>query len=156
MVLGLLALLNIIHLTLYPDSLTINWTIFQVHTVSVALSFFGICWSLASFNKNVRSKDIDKLVLTWIGVIFQLLWRLGTVSSRVLALVVYASAWPDWIILVVSCFYKFAIAICSKTPSRILGILEEFLLEFLKSSYQNFRRIHVISAISTKESSWLA
>ena len=81
--------------------------------MSVALSFFGICWSLASFNKNVRSKDIDKLVLTWIGVIFQLLWRLGTVSSRVLALVVYASAWPDWIILVVSCyfFYKIAIAI---------------------------------------------
>ena len=39
----------------------------QVHTVSVALSFFGICWSLASFNKNVRSKDVDKLVLTWIG-----------------------------------------------------------------------------------------
>ena len=92
--------------------------------MSVVLSFFGICWSLASFNKNVRSKDIDKLVLTWIGVIFQLLWRLGTVSSRVLALVVYASAWPDWIILVVSCFYKLAIAICSKTPSRMLGILE--------------------------------
>ena len=74
----------------------------QVHTVSASLSFFGICWSLASFNKNVRSKDIDKLVLTWIGVIFQLLWRLGTVSARVLALVVYASAFEHWIILVVS------------------------------------------------------
>ena len=80
---------------------TKNKNMDQVHTVSVALSFFGICWSLASFNKNVRSKDIDKLVLTWIGVIFQLLWRLGTVSSRILALVIYASAWPDWIVLVV-------------------------------------------------------
>lgn len=74
----------------------------QVHSVSLALSFFGICWSLASFNKNVRSRDIEKLVLTWIGVIVQLLWRLGTVSSRILALVVYASAFEHWIILVVA------------------------------------------------------
>ena len=54
----------------------------EVHYVSVALSLFSVCWALASFNKNVRSQNIDRLVLTWIGVIVQLLWRLGTVASR--------------------------------------------------------------------------
>jgi hypothetical protein len=54
----------------------------EVHYVSVALSLFSVCWALASFNKNVRAQNIDRLVLTWIGVIVQLLWRLGTVASR--------------------------------------------------------------------------
>jgi hypothetical protein len=56
----------------------------EVHYVSVALSLFSVCWALASFNKNVRSQNIDRLVLTWIGVIVQLLWRLGTVASRLI------------------------------------------------------------------------
>ncbi len=70
--------------------------------MSAILSLFSICWALASFNKNIRPRNIDKLVLTWIGVIFQLLWRLGTVSSRVLALVIYASAFEGWIFLVMA------------------------------------------------------
>merc|ERR1719411_1957426 len=73
----------------------------DVHNVSTVLSLFSVCWALASFNKNIRSKDIHKLVLTWIGVIFQLLWRFGTVTARVLALVFYASAFGSWIFLVV-------------------------------------------------------
>lgn len=74
----------------------------DVHYVSTALSLFSICWALASFNKNIRPQNIDRLVLTWIGVIFQLLWRLGTVTSRCLALVIYASAFDHWIFLVVA------------------------------------------------------
>ena len=74
----------------------------DVHNVSTVLSLFSVCWALASFNKNIRSKDINKLVLTWIGVIFQLLWRFGTVTARILALVYYASAFEYWIFLVVA------------------------------------------------------
>ena len=85
---------------------TKNPQLTQIHTVSIILSLFGIGWALASFNKNVRPKDIDKLVLTWIGVIFQLLWRIGTVASRVLALVIYASAFHFWVILVVSSLFS--------------------------------------------------
>jgi len=121
----------------------------QVHTVSVALSFFGICWSLASFNKNVRSKDIDKLVLTWIGVIFQLLWRLGTVSSRVLALVVYASAWPDWIILVLALHWlcMFLWFLVQHQDSEVLGknrwarLLWSFILSYVHNiAYINIEK----------------
>ena len=65
----------------------------DVHYVSIAFSLFNVCWALASFNKNISREDVEKLVLTWIGVLFQLCWRLGTVSSRVISLVVYWSAY---------------------------------------------------------------
>ena len=40
--------------------------------------------------------------MTWIGVIFQLIWRFGTVTARILALVFFAAAYKNWIFLVVA------------------------------------------------------
>ncbi|CAH1393025.1 unnamed protein product [Nezara viridula] len=73
----------------------------DLNIVSVSLSLFSVCWALASFSKNVRMHNVHKLVLTWLGVIFQFLWRLGTVSSRATCLVYYASAYGPWLLLVV-------------------------------------------------------
>lgn len=70
--------------------------------VSTALSLFSVCWALASFNKNIRSHNVDRLVLTWLGIICQLAWRLGTVTSRCLALTAYATLYGYWVLLVIS------------------------------------------------------
>lgn len=43
----------------------------DLNVVSVALSLFSVCWALASFSKNVRLQNVHRLVLTWLGVIFQ-------------------------------------------------------------------------------------
>ena len=54
------------------------------------------CQELAlmqTLQERLGSVANKKLVLTWIGVLFQLAWRLGTVSSRVISLVVYWSAY---------------------------------------------------------------
>lgn len=45
----------------------------DLNIVSVALSLFSVCWALASFSKNVRLQNVHRLVLTWLGVIFQVL-----------------------------------------------------------------------------------
>jgi hypothetical protein len=68
--------------------------------VSTSLSLFSVCWALASFSKNIRKQNVHKLVLTWLGVIFQFLWHLGTVISRVVALSLYATVYHFWIFLV--------------------------------------------------------
>ncbi|XP_018321506.1 XK-related protein 7 [Agrilus planipennis] len=68
--------------------------------VSSALSLFSICWALASFSKHVQ--NVDRLVLTWLGVISQLLWRAGTVSARALALSAYTISYHSWIFLVLA------------------------------------------------------
>lgn len=73
----------------------------DLNLVSTVLSLFSVCWALASFSKNVRRRNIHKLVLTWLGVIFQFFWRLGTVSSRVVVLTVYATLYHYWVFLVI-------------------------------------------------------
>jgi XK-related protein len=62
---------------------------------------FSVCWALASFSKNVRLHNVHRLVLTWLGVIFQFLWRLGTVTARVTSLTVYATVYHQWVLLVI-------------------------------------------------------
>lgn len=74
----------------------------DLNTISAFLSLFSVCWALASFSKNVRVHNVHRLVLTWLGVIFQFFWRLGTVTSRVLSLTAYASVYKKWIFLVIS------------------------------------------------------
>ncbi|KAL1455224.1 hypothetical protein WDU94_009334 [Cyamophila willieti] len=70
------------------------------YTVSTIISLFNVCWALASFSKNVRMQNVHRLVLTWLGVIFQFLWRLGTVGARILSLAAYATVYNQWVFLV--------------------------------------------------------
>lgn len=72
----------------------------DLFTVSAALSLFSICWALASFSKHVQS--VDRLVLTWLGVVSQLLWRAGTVTARALSLSAYAASYYSWVFLVLA------------------------------------------------------
>lgn len=74
----------------------------DLNVVSCVLSLFSVCWALASFSKNVRVQNVHRLVLTWLGVIFQFLWRLGTVIARVASLTVYASVYGQWVFLVIT------------------------------------------------------
>lgn len=69
-------------------------------TVSASLSLFSVCWGLASFSKHVQ--NVDKLILTWLGVISQLFWRAGTVTARALALSAYAATYHSWVFLVLA------------------------------------------------------
>lgn len=43
----------------------------DLNKVAIALSGVSVCWALASFGKNVRMQNVHRLVLTWLGVIFQ-------------------------------------------------------------------------------------
>ncbi|CAG9124862.1 unnamed protein product [Plutella xylostella] len=62
-----------------PDCIPIAWlwfvrslvSIVSLNVISASLSLFSVCWALASFSKNVRLRHVHRLVLTWLGVIFQ-------------------------------------------------------------------------------------
>jgi len=73
----------------------------EINVISMALSLFNVCWALASFTKNIRQHNVHRLVLTWIGVIFQFMWRLGTITSRVLVLVLYSTVYKSYVFLVI-------------------------------------------------------
>ncbi|XP_028162403.1 uncharacterized protein LOC114354300 [Ostrinia furnacalis] len=83
------------------EVLLANKAFAELNVISASLSLFSVCWALASFSKNVRLQNVHRLVLTWLGVIFQFLWRLGTISARVCALTVYALVYEYWVFLVI-------------------------------------------------------
>ncbi|XP_063990999.1 uncharacterized protein LOC135169698 [Diachasmimorpha longicaudata] len=76
----------------------------ELTAVSAGLSLWSVCWAVASFSKGAaRLRNLERLVLTWLGVLAQLAWRLGTVSARVGALVVYASLYGgQWLLIVMA------------------------------------------------------
>lgn len=83
------------------DEPSANKAFAELNVISASLSLFSVCWALASFSKNVRLQNVHRLVLTWLGVIFQFLWRLGTISTRICALTVYALVYEYWVFLVI-------------------------------------------------------
>lgn len=74
----------------------------ELTAVSAGLSLWSVCWAVASFSKGAaRLRNLERLVLTWLGVLAQLAWRLGTVSARVGALIAYASIYGgEWLLVV--------------------------------------------------------
>ena len=76
----------------------------KLTAVSAGLSLWSVCWAVASFSKGAaRLRNLERLVLTWLGVLAQLAWRLGTVSARVGALVAYASLYGgQWLLVVMA------------------------------------------------------
>ncbi|XP_030758544.1 XK-related protein 7-like [Sitophilus oryzae] len=90
----------LLQLSLLADTTQSQGVPADLVTVSACLSLFSVCWALASFSKHVQS--VDRLVLTWLGVVSQLLWRTGTVTSRALALSAYTAIYHSWIFLVLA------------------------------------------------------
>lgn len=76
----------------------------ELTAVSAGMSLWSVCWAVASFSKGAaRLRNLERLVLTWLGVLAQLAWRLGTVSARVGALVAYASLYGgQWLLVVLA------------------------------------------------------
>lgn len=74
----------------------------SLSTISAILSLVNTCWALATFSKYARKKYMHKFVLTWLGIISQFLWRLGTVSSRMVALTIYAVYYNYWALVVLA------------------------------------------------------
>lgn len=72
---------------LWHETATKEFT--DLNLVSMILSLFSVCWALASFSKNVRMQNVHRLVLTWLGVIFQVrYWVMLIILIRYLLCIV--------------------------------------------------------------------
>lgn len=68
-------LLQVYLLVCPPTDMPHSKPFYDLNVVSASLSLFSVCWALASFSKNVRLQNVHRLVLTWLGVIFQVIFR---------------------------------------------------------------------------------
>ncbi|XP_071807884.1 uncharacterized protein [Asterias amurensis] len=69
--------------------------------VSGMVSLFSLCWAVVAYSRAHRRVRTDKKVVSWPGVVLQTIWRIGMVSSRVVALVLFASAFKAYTFIVV-------------------------------------------------------
>ena len=123
----------------------------EINVISMALSLFNVCWALASFTKNIRQHNVHRLVLTWLGVIFQFIWRLGTVTSRVLVLVLYSTVYQYWVFLVVALHW---ITMMLWVLSRYAAFKAEKLTKLQKVGLSVFvSYIHIFCYVNLEEQS---
>lgn len=90
--------LLLIQLFLYWKNHSLEFV--DLNTVSILLSLFSVCWALASFSKNVRMHNVHRLVLTWLGVIFQVRYYFlifSLILRRIHALIFDFSFFGGWV-----------------------------------------------------------
>ncbi|XP_071496459.1 uncharacterized protein [Diadema antillarum] len=69
---------------------------------SAMVSLFSLCWALGAYSRAHRKVRRDKKIVSWPGLVLQTVWRIGMISSRVAALVLFASVFKGYIFLVVA------------------------------------------------------
>ncbi|XP_072170180.1 uncharacterized protein [Diadema setosum] len=69
---------------------------------SAMVSLFSLCWALGAYSRAHRKVRRDKKIVSWPGLVLQTVWRIGMISSRVAALVLFASVFKGYIFLVLA------------------------------------------------------
>jgi len=65
--------------------------------LSVTCSLISLAWSLVVYHRSLRYTYPHKKNISLLGTLFQFLWHFCSISARVLALSLFASALPKWI-----------------------------------------------------------
>ncbi|CAL1285814.1 unnamed protein product [Larinioides sclopetarius] len=69
--------------------------------ISAFASIVSLSWGIAAYSKAMRNIRPEKKRLSWWGLLFQSLWRIGMVSSRITAMVLFAVAYSYWLIVAI-------------------------------------------------------
>ncbi|XP_029833282.3 XK-related protein 6 [Ixodes scapularis] len=73
--------------------------------ISALLSLLSLGWGIAAYGKAMRLYRAEKKQLSWTGLILQTVWRFGTMTSRVTAMVLLASVCGPWTLLILGCHW---------------------------------------------------
>jgi len=69
----------------------------SILVMSVASSLVSLAWSLVVYHRSLRYTYPHKKNISLTGTLFQFLWHFCSITARVLALSLFASALPKWI-----------------------------------------------------------
>ena len=109
----------------------------DLNIVSTALSLFCICWALASFNKNICQHNIQKIVLTWLGVIFQVILEISNLGGPWGVSVLHLKPSNDYILHFTSVIIKFTpFPFCAWSNFFLMGYFVPILLSLVFCTLQ--------------------
>jgi len=69
----------------------------SILVMSVTSSLVSLAWSLVVYHRSLRYTYPHKKNISLLGTLFQFLWHFCSITARVLALSLFASALPQWI-----------------------------------------------------------
>lgn len=69
--------------------------------VAAACSLVSLIWAILAYSKSLRDFRMQAYVLSAAGLLFQTLWRISMMSSRVVAMVLFASYFKQWLFVAV-------------------------------------------------------
>ena len=69
--------------------------------VAAACSLVSLIWAILAYSKSLRDFRQQGYKLSAVGLFFQVLWRISVVSSRVVAMVLFASYFKQWLFVAV-------------------------------------------------------
>ncbi|KAJ7373784.1 hypothetical protein OS493_009106 [Desmophyllum pertusum] len=69
--------------------------------VTAACSLVSLMWAILAYSKSLRDFRKQGYVLSVAGLCFQILWRISMVTSRVVAMVLFASYFKQWLFVAV-------------------------------------------------------
>ena len=80
-----------------------DWTTFNVTWtgISAIASTISLGWGVAAYSQALRIVREDKGKMSWVGMVFQTLWRFFMLSARVVALVLLCLALHQWAVIVI-------------------------------------------------------
>lgn len=76
-----------------------------IQLLSMLSSLISMAWALASYQRALRYSLMEKKNMTICGTIVQIIWRFFDISSRVIALGLFASIFPNYLFIVCAAHY---------------------------------------------------
>lgn len=85
--------------------------------VAAACSLVSMIWAILAYSKSLRDFRKQGYILSAAGLFFQVLWRISVVTSRVVAMVLFASYFKQWLFVAVGAHWMIMTTwlICQRT-----------------------------------------
>lgn len=77
----------------------------MIQLLSMLSSLISMAWALASYQRALRYSLEEKKNMTLCGTIVLIIWRFFDISSRVIALGLFASVFPNYLFTICAAHY---------------------------------------------------
>nr|CAB06049.1 COS41.5 [Ciona intestinalis] len=68
--------------------------------VSACFSLLSLSWAMVAYTKALRAAASQRKKVSWPGIFLQTMWRCGMVVGRVVAIVLFATVFQEWTLLI--------------------------------------------------------
>ncbi|GFW92884.1 XK-related protein 4 [Trichonephila clavipes] len=91
-------------LQLYIMVSTHDWNLWT--GISAVACIISLSWGIAAYSKAMRNLRLDKEKLSWWGLLFQSMWRIGMVSARIISMVLFAVIYGHWLFIGIAFYFS--------------------------------------------------